>query len=464
MILRITRIFYGWDGLQLIKLAWFESLVGIVNMYILLIAFFDGKPKKLLSMILFVFLYIPAAVTSVLFYDTSIELVSLIFCFIAEFVIPFTSITQISAGKKGYMILTYLGFSSMWTSIILWIAQVLKTSENLTTALNIATSILLLVICVLLAKWGTSSKPFGQFDWLSGKVKMFLLFLIFFGVVLASLVPFVFSKYPNISELVVVEMLVAISIIIVCAMFPIIIVAKITSAYFKSSSENMAKQLQAQVNHYHQMNSANKDLRRFKHDFDNMNIGLKKALYDNNFSDAREYLHTFEQRMTTEYSLFKTGNHVADALLSEKNEIAKSINTTIAFEGIIPDFPNTYVDLCVIFGNALDNALEACAKLSHTQSKIIDIKTEYKNRFFYVCIKNPVGNKPEITDNRIETSKKSDRKNHGIGLISIDKAVRKYDGKLQIRTADGIFVLEVDMDFNLVDCGDNNKSRMPIRQ
>ena len=60
---------------------------------------------------------------------------------------------------------------------------------------------------------------------------------------------------------------------------------------------------------------------------------------------------------------FDTGNGIVDAILTEKQEKATTVNTVITFNGAIAASAITATDLSVIFGNTLDNAIEACEKL-----------------------------------------------------------------------------------------------------
>ena len=144
-----------------------------------------------------------------------------------------------------------------------------------------------------------------------------------------------------------------------------------------------------------------------------------------------------------------TGNRVADALLSEKLETAKKINTDIVFKGSIHPSLIAPIDICIIFGNALDNALEACGKFPLEQSKIILISSRFENNFLFIRIQNPVIIDIKVIGNKIATTK-ADANHHGIGLNSIEQAVKKYSGDMQVLCNNNVFTLELDLDLNLL--------------
>jgi len=106
------------------------------------------------------------------------------------------------------------------------------------------------------------------------------------------------------------------------------------------------------------------------------------------------------------------------------------------------------VDVCVIFGNALDNAIEACANHNSSETMNINIKSSFNNGFLFVKIDNPVAVDLRIVNNSIITTKDNNRF-HGIGLSSIKSAVSKYNGRTILSCLNGVFSLEIDFDFNM---------------
>ncbi len=76
------------------------------------------------------------------------------------------------------------------------------------------------------------------------------------------------------------------------------------------------------------------------------------------------------------------------------------------------------IDICAIFANAIDNAIEACINIDHEIEKRIEVKATYINEFSIIKFINTKVNDIKYIDDRIQTSK-DDYKIHGIGLASI---------------------------------------------
>ena len=135
---------------------------------------------------------------------------------------------------------------------------------------------------------------------------------------------------------------------------------------------------------------------------------------------------------------FSSGNQIADSILSEKSESAANIGTQIQFSGFISD-EIPAVDLCTMLSNALDNAIEACEKLSLTDSAVITVKCAVVQNVQVIKLSNP---NPD-NKNSTETSK-LDKDNHGFGLYNIRRTVEKLGGEMRIPKQFPEFVLELE--------------------
>ena len=146
----------------------------------------------------------------------------------------------------------------------------------------------------------------------------------------------------------------------------------------------------------------------------------------------------------TAWPIFDTGNGIADALLTDKQEKAVLQNTQIAFQGAIPPEALSPTDLCVILGNSLDNALEACQKLPDRDDKTISVTSNCRGGFLFISITNPIAEKVTVRDNHIATTKEN-KTLHGFGLYSLHSIVKKYDGDVQLASTDKTFTISIDL-------------------
>ena len=238
-------------------------------------------------------------------------------------------------------------------------------------------------------------------------------------------IPYIEFVFWNIA----LKILVAVISVFLFVILPIIVIMALSNSYLKSQNEQFQRDIEAQAKHYSDLAKANYELRRFKHDFGNMKIGLSKALKDGDCSGALDMLNfaSMDMQQNSDNIVgFDTGNGIVDAILADKQSRAKNNNIRIVFNGSVPPNSIAPTDLCVIFGNTLDNAIEACEKISADTEKIIFVTCKCNSGFVFIDITNPVSENVVIHGKNVETSK-SDKASHGYGLYSLNKTVKKLN-------------------------------------
>lgn len=239
--------------------------------------------------------------------------------------------------------------------------------------------------------------------------------------------------------------------------------------------QKQKEQYRSQVAFYHMLEEQYQSLERLRHDMKNHIIGLLQ-LTDNrecdqkpNKSDCesclrqtRNYLHKLADAGGIEYADDLTGKSIMDALLYYKHNQANKEHIHWECHAHIP--PTCSIDdfdLCVIFGNLLDNALEACTKISGQTERFIQIHAHMIKK----CLMIEIVNSMEITSpNNTSysgqketkysyhaghfTSKQTVGAGHpkyrpGIGLRNVQDTITKYNGTLNIETDDNIFRVSI---------------------
>ena len=155
------------------------------------------------------------------------------------------------------------------------------------------------------------------------------------------------------------QIIVSILLLAICIVLPVMILISVSNSRLRSLTANYEQQIHTQAEHYQNLAAANYEVRRFRHDFRNMSIAIKKLLSDGEQDAALKLLQKCTQSLEPSPLSFDTGNGIADALFIEKQAKATPFNTSICFQGIIPANGLSPTDLCVILGNTLDNAIEA---------------------------------------------------------------------------------------------------------
>lgn len=212
----------------------------------------------------------------------------------------------------------------------------------------------------------------------------------------------------------------------------------ISKQYFENISLLMEKQVEQQVEHYKKINKLTDDLREFRHDYKNHMICLQSLLNNKQYDEALSYVKSITNQEILNSNKFFSGNQIADAILTDKNELAQKNNCKIIFDGSVSD-EISVSNLCTILSNALDNSIEACSKIDSDETQIIDVKCVASELIQIIRISNPNPDNNAVT----ETSK-ADRKNHGFGLSNIRRTVERMDGQMIISSQYPTFMLEIE--------------------
>ena len=216
------------------------------------------------------------------------------------------------------------------------------------------------------------------------------------------------------------------------------------SSYYENLSMTMEVKLTEQVKYYKKLEQADNELRKFRHNYNNMKIGLMSLLKNKDISGAEKYVTDCDNTLHSNYPLYQTGNSIVNAILSDKAMKAKEKGIVISFNGIIPETKISNTDLCIIFGNILDNALESAIKLEDNIAKEINISVNKKKDYLFITITNPTKDEVVIKNNKVLTTK-IDKHNHGLGLSSVEDTVKKYDGHLNLDYNNNLFTITLDL-------------------
>lgn len=205
------------------------------------------------------------------------------------------------------------------------------------------------------------------------------------------------------------------------------------SLLYKQELELLSRQIE-------KSNACDKQIRRLRHDMNNHMTGLLGMIEEGSREQAGEYLRFLlkDSMEGRTQDAVHSGNPAVDAIVNDKYSQAQKEG--IAFEAnvFIPsDLPFQAGDLAIVFGNLLDNALEACRD-PETEKPWISLEASYRKEVLMVTVNNSCTMRKKDGKGRFSTTKK-DRKNHGLGLLSVEQAVESYQGQLAVECQDGIF-------------------------
>ncbi len=209
---------------------------------------------------------------------------------------------------------------------------------------------------------------------------------------------------------------------------------------FKEQSDNKIYKLQQ--NYYEVLEKEQTQVRKIHHDMNNhLNI-LSNYVTHGETKEAREYLEKL--RINSPVTKNKTfcQNSLVNAVINNKYSamIEKDIDfdINISLDNIIgvDDF-----DLCVIFANSLDNAIEACEKVE-ANKRVIQLKARADKGFFSLNLMNTKST-PILEKQGKIISTKTNNQYHGFGIQNTREIVEKYDGNLEIKYDENSFTVQI---------------------
>lgn len=248
----------------------------------------------------------------------------------------------------------------------------------------------------------------------------------------------VFNNYPVNNELKqrIIAILIALLTISLILVISSLLVNVASKNYYTALNSLLEKQVATQISHYEKLEKLNSDMRTFRHDYINHLSSINALIGEGCYSDAQNYIDKLTESTHRNEAIFLTGNRLADAILTDKSDNCKDF-ADIEFDGCITDkIENS--DICIILANALDNAVEACKNCPERGK--ISIVAQVRQGYWTMTMINPTVN---ADSEGIMKTSKEDEKNHGFGLLSIEQAVKKYDGTMAVSIKDGIFEMAV---------------------
>jgi sensor histidine kinase regulating citrate/malate metabolism len=140
----------------------------------------------------------------------------------------------------------------------------------------------------------------------------------------------------------------------------------------------------------------------------------------------------------------RTGNPVFDTILSATYRKARQLDVRITCVADGSLLSTLHVaDICTIFGNALDNAMESVVMIAEPERRLIHVSVSAQKGFIFITVANTLGTALIEAENNTLLTTKRDKKNHGYGLKGIKYVVGKYGGNVSYKAEDGWFRLNI---------------------
>ena len=196
-------------------------------------------------------------------------------------------------------------------------------------------------------------------------------------------------------------------------------------------------QLQQQFAYYQEKLKDEEKVRSVYHDMKNHLLVLQRQI---NSPETAEVIDKLQSQVAMYEDYEHTGNDILDIILKEKSEKAREKHIALSVTADLSDVDFIEpLDISTIFGNGLDNAIEASEKLPEEQRGIL-VKAGKIQNFFSILIEN---NCLQDSGNTKCRTTKSDDFLHGFGISNMRKAAEKYGGQLTTKCENGRFILKI---------------------
>lgn len=221
------------------------------------------------------------------------------------------------------------------------------------------------------------------------------------------------------------------------------------SGHYQERTRYQEVYMQSELAHFQQYRQNQAETARFRHDIKNNLLCISDLLQQGKTSEATEYLENMLDVVGNLSQKYVTGDEILDSIVAVKAQIMEQSGIPFQFDGVLAGGLSWKpVDICSVFANALDNAIEACQKVA-PENRCISMRIKSTPQFWFVTVENPVAEAVDVSrlfqKNGGYTSK-SDAEHHGIGTYNMKHTVESYGAMLKAEYQDQTFILEIMID------------------
>ena len=198
----------------------------------------------------------------------------------------------------------------------------------------------------------------------------------------------------------------------------------------KSNAEILAIHSKSLLDALNTKKENDEKIKIMRHDLKNHMIAIRHLIESESKDQAIDYINKLTNEYTQSKVQIETGHPLLNSVISQKMFIAESNNIQVSLSVNFTMLTTlSDLDICIIFGNLLDNAIESCLKCQ--EDRYIHILSSYKDSKFVMKIENSyIGD--YSTNNNIAISTKKNKDYHGYGIKNVNATLEKYHGIMNI--------------------------------
>ena len=237
----------------------------------------------------------------------------------------------------------------------------------------------------------------------------------------------------------------AIGIIILGIAAPVFVIISSADKALREQNKSQEAYMAAELEYIGRYKKKQVETRAFRHDIKNNLSITQMMLEEGHTEEAKEHISDMLGKVSSLSPKYVTGDEMLDIIISMKADRMDELDIKFTLDGVTDGGLNIKpMDMCSIFANALDNAIEAA---SSCEDPYVSFSIKRTDKFFIIKITNSASGKIDI-EKLMSTSgytSKSDKEHHGFGLMNVRRAVEECNGILKAESLDSSFTLSVMM-------------------
>jgi len=200
--------------------------------------------------------------------------------------------------------------------------------------------------------------------------------------------------------------------------------------------------LQAQTEYekekYTELAELYEQVRAVRHDFSNHIITLSELLNADDSQGAKKYISELNKTTGSGRALITSGNRTLDFIINSK--ITANSDISFSVTGSADALPDSSIDMTVLIGNLLDNAITAARQ---SEKKTVDLKLYESEHYRHILCKNTVSESVLAKNPQLKTTKKES--GHGLGIRRMRQILEKYSGLLDFYEEGEYFCVQISL-------------------
>lgn len=291
------------------------------------------------------------------------------------------------------------------------------------------------VACILngIKKYG-AEKSIDRFKYI------FLVVGLFFSVLVRGYQVIISDMAMGRRELQGSKSLVSMSVVIAVLIFLMILWVKNRILQEENNTLVMEEQLQHQK--YCEMVEVMEQNRELIHDTKHHFLVVQEYLKNEEYGNLQKYVTQISDEFQRTVPKVYTGIKILDFILEQKRVVAQKAGIRYEIDTmLLTGIPTTEQETCSLFGNLLDNAIEACC-LVETEEKWIEIQINQSNQLLSIEVLNTF-EIPCIRKQGVFETIKEERSVHGYGIKSMRRIVDKHQGLIAYEEKEKIFITKI---------------------